>query len=740
MKHLIQLTLCTLIAASVAHAQKVSDMTTRTTLGSADKLSFSYYDGSVYATRAITGANLAASIASLADLANTYQAKDATLSALAGLSTGSGYVPYATGTDTFSQFATTSFGRGLVNSADAAAVLSTLGTDALYQAKTTQLDAWGGVTISSGKMYYGTGSNTLGSIDSTSFGRGLLNETNAASLLSTLGISSQWVSASHLSTYTNSATSFTTEQGIFLRNQLGADDYRTLNVMADGSVAMLGGETGWTGGSEFRISFPYADGQLYEVTMHGANGLIPVAPDISTHAGEVLAVNGTGDDFEWITNSSSLPSQTGNDGGILRTNGSTPSWVTSLTLTSLDAGSLTIGSIDVVTVSGAQILTNKTINGGNNTLSNISLTSAVTGTLPVAHGGTGITSFGSGVATAMGNAVNASAGLLTYGIIGTSGAAVPLLNSAVTFSGGVTVTSNNLTVGNSGAVAGTGRAIYVGDYVSSAGGQAQYVATRPGTYYWGIGHPGGFSATFVKMGGCSSAGGTWASDSAFGLLIDGGLALGALDCVAYRDAAAVWQMGADAATATAQALKAHDGSGTDKAGAALNLAGGQSTGTGRGGDVIVHTSMSSTTGSSANSYSTRAFYAAKYVDLTESTATAFAKIAVASGKSAGAKIECSVYANDGTEYQSLASELLISAVNKAGTVTVTVVQEDGTTAASSGTLTATYTVVASGNSFDVKCNATSSLTQTSLRIRYVITALNSDGGDSALTSGSIVTP
>jgi hypothetical protein len=42
-----------------------------------------------------------------------------------------------------------------------------------------------------------------------------------------------------------------------------------------------------------------------------------------------------------------------------------------------------------VTLNGVQTLTNKTINGANNTITGISLTAAVTGTLPVANGGTG---------------------------------------------------------------------------------------------------------------------------------------------------------------------------------------------------------------------------------------------------------------------------------------------------------------------------------------------------------------
>jgi hypothetical protein len=48
----------------------------------------------------------------------------------------------------------------------------------------------------------------------------------------------------------------------------------------------------------------------------------------------------------------------------------------------------------VVTETATQTLTNKTISGANNTLTNISLTASVTGTLPAANGGTGITSAG----------------------------------------------------------------------------------------------------------------------------------------------------------------------------------------------------------------------------------------------------------------------------------------------------------------------------------------------------------
>ena len=53
----------------------------------------------------------------------------------------------------------------------------------------------------------------------------------------------------------------------------------------------------------------------------------------------------------------------------------------------------------VTTNDGTQTLTNKSISGSANTITNVSLTSGVTGTLPVANGGTGITSLGAGIAT-----------------------------------------------------------------------------------------------------------------------------------------------------------------------------------------------------------------------------------------------------------------------------------------------------------------------------------------------------
>jgi hypothetical protein len=64
------------------------------------------------------------------------------------------------------------------------------------------------------------------------------------------------------------------------------------------------------------------------------------------------------------------------------------------------------GNVNGITLTGTVTSTGNLTLGG--TLSNVSLTTQVTGTLPVANGGTGITSFGTGVATWLGTPSSAN--------------------------------------------------------------------------------------------------------------------------------------------------------------------------------------------------------------------------------------------------------------------------------------------------------------------------------------------
>lgn len=206
-----------------------------------------------------------------------------------------------------------------------------------------------------------------------------------------------------------------------------------------------------------------------------------------------------------------------------------------------------------------------------------------------------------------------------------------------------------------------------------------------------------------------------------------GLGTGGNAVVFSAESTGVLQLGTDAGTPATQTLKAFDGSGSNIGGAPLVLAGGKSTGNGRGGDVWIQTSLDSAGTSSPNNQSTRSGYSAKPVALTESTASQIATISVGTGKYVGGTITCTVNAGDGTDFQALTSTLNIAAVNKAGTITYQITQVDGTAAVSAGTLTATYTLADNGSGvLGVKCNATSSLSQTVLNAKWVITALNSD--------------
>ena len=126
--------------------------------------------------------------------------------------------------------------------------------------------------------------------------------------------------------------------------------------------------------------------------------------------------------------------------------------------------STTTGTVTSVDVSGGT--TGLTTSGGPVTNSG---TITLAGTLGVANGGTGITSFGTGVATAFGNAVNTTNGLVTQG---------------------GTLTANNILLGG-----GSGTAI------SSSGLLATSAAVTSGTYIKAI----GYADTVVALGNTGSA-------------------------------------------------------------------------------------------------------------------------------------------------------------------------------------------------------------------------------------------
>lgn len=174
-------------------------------------------------------------------------------------------------------------------------------------------------------------------------------------------------------------------------------------------------------------------------------------------------------------------------------------------------------------------------------------------------------------------------------------------------------------------------------------------------------------------------------------------------------------------------LNAQAGTDSNTAGGNTLLSAGNGTGTANGGNVYINTSIPTTSGTSAGTLTPREFYFGGEKNMTESTATTLVNISFGSGKYIGGSIVATTQAGDGTDIQATTQHFTFSAVNKSGTVTASIQASPSTssTAASTGTLTSTWTIVPNGASVDIKNNAVSSLTQTSLKVSYKIT-LNGD--------------
>ena len=118
------------------------------------------------------------------------QPYDADLAAIAGLTSAADRLPYFTGSGTAALATFTAFGRSLIDDADAATARATLGltigTD--VQGYDAGLASIAGLTTSADKMIYTTASDTYAVTTLTSYIRGLLDDADAASARTTLGV------------------------------------------------------------------------------------------------------------------------------------------------------------------------------------------------------------------------------------------------------------------------------------------------------------------------------------------------------------------------------------------------------------------------------------------------------------------------------------------------------------------------------------------------------------------------
>jgi hypothetical protein len=133
-----------------------------------------------------------------------FQAADATLTALAGVTTAANKLVYATASDTFTTTDLSAFGRSLIDDADASTARSTLGlgsaataASTAFQAADATLTALAGVTTAANKLVYATGADAFATTDLTSFARGFLDDADAATARGTLGLASMATQAAN---------------------------------------------------------------------------------------------------------------------------------------------------------------------------------------------------------------------------------------------------------------------------------------------------------------------------------------------------------------------------------------------------------------------------------------------------------------------------------------------------------------------------------------------------------------
>lgn len=111
--------------------------------------------------------------------------------------------------------------------------------------------------------------------------------------------------------------------------------------------------------------------------------------------------------------------------------------------------------------------------------------------------------------------------------------------------------------------------------------------------------------------------------------------------------------------------------------------------------------------------------------IVDGAATSLADVACAAGAYCAGILFYTVFATDGTDHQVMAGMVSYSAVNKAGTHTLTITNAtaNDAKAVSSGTLTLAWTFVTGTNKGTIKLQPTGSLTETTYTVEYTVLPL-----------------
>lgn len=229
------------------------------------------------------------------------QAYHANLAAFAGLSLIADRLPYANGTGTLALATFTAAGRALVDDADASAQRTTLGLviGTNVQAYDAGLASIAGLTTLADRMIYTTASDTYAVTTLTSFARTLLDDADAATARTTLGLGSIATQGSSAVTITGGSITGITD--------LAVADGGTGSSTASGARSNLGigtigtqdaGSVAITGGSIIGITdLAVADGGTGASDAAGAR--TNLMPSFAGNAGKSLVVNSAETDLEY---------------------------------------------------------------------------------------------------------------------------------------------------------------------------------------------------------------------------------------------------------------------------------------------------------------------------------------------------------------------------------------------------------------------------------------------------------
>ena len=142
------------------------------------------------------------------------QPNDAGLTSIAGLTTAADKMIYTTGSDTYATTGLTQAGRAILDDANASAQRTTLGlaigTD--VQAYDAGLNSIAGLTTAADKMIYTTAADTYATTSLSSFGRTLIDDANASAARTTLGLGTAATTAS--TDYATSAQGTTADNAL----------------------------------------------------------------------------------------------------------------------------------------------------------------------------------------------------------------------------------------------------------------------------------------------------------------------------------------------------------------------------------------------------------------------------------------------------------------------------------------------------------------------------------------------